>query len=140
MSNTVSLLRRGSSHQICITRQNTGMKIFFRCHSNTVLGLMLVNQHWASPFQTFRDPALLVYSGSWNLKILGAGFLQGRRVFSRKGISLLFITGDTICTTKWLKKRTSYPQEGDITDRRSCARRASRSSGGDLYHAISLPT
>ena len=40
--NTVSFPAEGSDHQISYVEQNTGMKIFFRCIGNTVLGLMLV--------------------------------------------------------------------------------------------------
>lgn len=103
--NTVSFPAEGSDHQISYVEQNTGMKIFFRCIGNTVLGLMLVmalvllipGLSGSGPMWSIPDP--------WNLRSQPElWFYKGRRVFSEKGDIITFHNGDTVVTHRVVKK------------------------------------
>ena len=104
--NTVSFPAEGSDHQISYVEQNTGMKIFFRCIGNTVLGLMLVMALVLLIPGLFGIRPYVVYSGSMEPEIpTGAVVFTKEGEFSpKKGDIITFHNGDTVVTHRVVKK------------------------------------
>ena len=108
--NTVSFPAEGSDHQISYVEQNTGMKIFFRCIGNTVLGLMLVMALVLLIPGLFGIRPYVVYSGSMEPEIpTGAVVFTKEGEFSpKKGDIITFHNGDTVVTHRVVKKENGY--------------------------------
>ena len=131
---TLFLPAEGSDHQISYVEQNTGMKIFFRCIGNTVLGLMLMMALVLLIPGLFGIRPYVVYSGSMEPEIpTGAVVFTKEGEFSpKKGDIITFHNGDTVVTHRVVKKEKDiFITKGDATRQKILfPQRRHRSSGG----------